>query len=122
MITSHLPLTLPTSRVLAVQLLAEPRCAELTCRDAAGHVHVLRCNLWALDRLARVVWPRPVRIAFLAEVAAHLGQSAPWEVSDVQIYRLPALAFTVLSTPEGLRYAPIVPADASPEFQKKSGS
>lgn len=122
MITSHLPLTLPASRVLAVQLLAQPRCAELTCRDAAGHVHVLRCNLWALDQLARAVWPRPMRIAFLAEVAAHLGHSARWEVGDVQIYQLPALAFTVLSTPEGLRYAPVVPTDSLPGFQKKTGS
>ena len=112
MITSPLPLTLPASRVLAVQLLAEPRCAELTCRDAAGHVHVLRCNLWALDRLARTVWPRPVRIAFLAEVASHLGSRSLWKVSDGSTYRLPALAFNVLPTPDGVRYQPLLSADA----------
>ncbi len=112
MIISPLPLTLPASRVLAVQLLAAPRCAELTCRDAAGHVHVLRCNLWALDRLARTVWPRPVRIAFLAEVAAHLGCRSLWEVGDGPAYRLPALAFEVMPTPNGVRYHPILPADA----------
>jgi hypothetical protein len=111
MITSPLPLTLPSSRVLAVQLLAEPRCAELTCRDAAGHEHVLRCNLWALDRLARTVWPRPVRISFLSEVAAHLGSCSLWKVSDGPSYRLPALAFEVRPTPDGLRYQPILPVD-----------
>ena len=111
MIISPLPLTLPASRVLAVQLLAEPRCAELTCRDAAGHVHVLRCNLWALDRLARTVWARPVRIAFLAEVAAHLGNHLLWEVSDGATYRLPALAFEVLPVPDGMRFQPIIPSE-----------
>lgn len=114
MITSHLPLTLPASRVLAVQLLAEPRCAELTCRDAAGHVHILRCNLWALDQLARTVWPRPLRIAFLAEVAAHLGHRSLWEVTGSQTYRLPALAFEVLPTANGVRYQPILPLDCCP--------
>lgn len=104
MITPPLPLSLPSVEILRMQLLSEPRCVELTCRDAAGNVHVLRCNFWTLDRLARAIWPRPVRIAFLAEVAAHLN--ATETIALPGRFQLPPLPFRRVETLSGLRYVP----------------
>lgn len=122
MITSPLPLTLPRLAVLSVHLLHTPRCAELTCRDGAGQVHTLRCTLWSLDRLARHVWPRPARIAFLAEVAEHLRDDAPWQPCSAPAYFLPPLAFVTRSTCAGLRYVPILREPRGAHLEKKPGS
>lgn len=120
MITPPLPLSLPAVEVLRLQVLDEPRCAELTCRDAAGNEHVLRCNFWSLDRLARSVWPRPIRIGFLAEAAAHLHHPAP--VALPGGLRLPPLAFRRLETPRGIRYEPVLPEAFWASHEKKSTS
>jgi hypothetical protein len=122
MITTPLPLSLPATEIKGIQLLSNPRCAELHCRDAAGHVHVLRCNLWTLDRLAREVWSRPVRIAFLSEVAGHLGNEGLWSLPKPWAFRLPALAFDVLETQGGVRYLPILPASCWQRGEKKLAS
>lgn len=117
MITPPLPLSLPPVEIMRMHVLAEPRCVELTCRDAAGNVHVLRCNFWALDRLARAVWPRPVRIAFLAKAAAQLNAREP--VCLTENFQLPPLPFRRVETCNGVRYEPQLQARFWPEDEKK---
>ncbi len=117
MITPPLPLSLPSVEILRMHVLAEPRCVELTCRDAAGNVHILRCNFWTLDRLARAVWPRPVRIAFLAEAAARLNATEP--VALPGHFHLPPMPFRRVETVDGLRYVPQLQAAFWPGLQKK---
>lgn len=120
MITPPLPLSLPSVEILRMHVLAEPRCIELTCCDAAGNVLVLRCNFWALDRLARAVWPRPVRINFLAKAAAHLYASEP--VCLTESFQLPPLPFRRVETCNGVRYEPQLQAVFWTEAEKKPTS
>lgn len=117
MITPPLPLSLPSVEILRMHVLAEPRCVELTCRDAAGNEPVLRCNFWTLDRLARAVWPRPVRIAFLAETAARLNATDP--IALPGRFYLPSMPFRRVETLEGMRYVPQLQAEFWSGNQKK---